>query len=214
MVDAEDFVSRVKPALEAQDWDALMTTLNTYWTTDQIIGLLSHKSCDARKIAALAVGLIGQSRCLPELSARLRDSDRMVCDMAEHAMWQIWFRGGSSVANAELARGAEALNQQQIDQAMAHLNKAIALSPDFAEAYNQRAIAHYMAERFEESVHDCERVIQLMPLHFGAWCGLGHSYLAMGDVEEALRAYRKALKLNPHLECVAELVQELAEQSN
>ena len=129
--------------------------------------------------------------------------------MAEHAMWQIWFRGGCESANDLVARGAEALNQQKIDQAIEHLNDAIALSPDFAEAYNQRAIAYYLSERYDESIADCQQVVEKMPLHFGAWSGLGHSQLANGNVPEAIIAYEKALAVNPHLECIAELVEEL-----
>ena len=211
-VDAQEFVSLVTPALENQDWGRMMATLKQHWSSDQIVSLLQDESADARKIAALAVGLIGQSCYLPDLSEKLRDVDRMVVDMAEHAMWQIWFRGGNEAANAHLARGAEALNRQDIEEAMGFLDKAITLSPEFPEAYNQRAIAHYLADRYEESIRDCERVVELMPLHFGAWSGLGHSHLALGNSEGALEAYEKALKVNPHLECIAELVQELREQ--
>ena len=212
VIDAHDFVTKVTPALEAQDWTGLRTTLETNWTSDQIVSLLYHDWADARKIAALSVGLIGQTGCLPDLQAKLRDADRVVVDMAEHAMWQIWFRGGCAAANAHVARGAEALNRSELDEAVGLLDQAITLSPEFAEAYNQRAIAHYLAERYQASIDDCERVIGLMPMHFGALCGLGHSHLALGNAEHALRAYQKALNVNPHLECVSELVQELREQ--
>ena len=211
-IDAQQFVTLVTPALETQDWGRMMATLNENWSSDQIVSLLQDESADARKIAALAIGLIGQSCCLPDLSQKLRDADRMVVDMAEHAMWQIWFRGGCDAANAHLARGAEALNRQDIEEAIGYLDQAIKLSPEFPEAYNQRAIAHYLADRYEESIRDCERVVELMPLHFGAWSGLGHSHLALGNNEDALAAYEKALKVNPHLECITELVQELREQ--
>ena len=212
-IDAHQFVTLIKPALETQDWGRMMTTLKAHWTSDEIVSLLYDDSADARKIAALAVGLIGQSCCLPDLSEKLRDADRMVVDMAEHAMWQIWFRGGCEAANAQLARGAEALNRQDIDEAIGFLDKAIDLSPEFPEAYNQRAIAHYLADRYEESIQDCQQVLELMPLHFGAWSGLGHSHLALGNNDEALEAYEKALKVIPHLECIAELVQELRAQA-
>ena len=211
-VDPQDFIARVQPALEAQDWGRLMKTLKANWSKDQIVSLLGSDSPDARKVAALCIGLIGQSCCLPELSVKLRDPDRVVVDMAEHAMWQIWFRGGCDAANAHLARGAEALNRQEIDEAIAFLDKAIKLSPNFPEAYNQRGIAHYLAERYPDSIRDCERVVELMPLHFGAWSGLGHSHLAIGNHEAALHAYQKALSVNPHLDCIAELVEELQEQ--
>ncbi len=209
-IDADDFVAKLEPALQAQDWDSLMSTLKCNWTADQVLSLLSSDHQDARKIAALAVGLIGQSCCLPELSRKLQDADRVVVEMAEHAMWQIWFRGGTcDEANKHCARGAEALNCEDIDRAITHLEKAIRLSPDFAEAYNQRAIAHYLAERYEESIKDCLRVIELMPLHFGALGGLGHAYVAIGEIAKALHFYERALQVNPHLECIAELVQEL-----
>ncbi len=191
-----------------------MTLLKTHWTSDQVLTLLSCDNCDARKIAALAVGLVGQSCCLPELQRKLLDQDPMVVQMAEHAMWQIWFRGGCDEANKHLARGAEALNRQDIDKAVEYLDRAIRLSPDFAEAYNQRAIAHYLAEQYEASIRDSLHVVELMPMHFGAWSGLGHAYLAMGKLSEATDAYLQALEVNPHLECIAELVQELREQAD
>ena len=53
------------------------------------------------------------------------------------------------------------------------------------------------------------RLVKLMPIHFGAWAGMGHAHLALTEAAEALSAYEHALAINPHLECVAELVQEL-----
>lgn len=209
VINPDEFIARVKPALETQDWDELSSTITAHWTAHEVVSLLYCEHADARKIAALAVGLIGDSDTLEELAAMLHDADRMVVEMAEHAMWQIWFRGGSAAANAQLARGAEALNRHDIDHAMSHLDAALRLSPQFVEAYNQRAIAHYLAERYDESIQDCKRVVNMMPLHFGAWAGLGHSRLALGEVDPALAAYQRALKINPHLECIAELVQEL-----
>lgn len=208
-INAEEFVAKVRPALEAQDWDGLITVLKANWTPDQITSLLGHPACDARKTGALALSLIGQSCCLPELSAKLWDDDRMVAEMAEHAMWSIWFRGGSEEANAHLARGAEALNKQNVQRAIVHLDRAVKLCPDFPEAYNQRAIAYYLSEHYAESIADCQKVVAMMPLHFGAWSGMGHCYLALGEIALARDAYEHALKVNPHLECIAELVHEM-----
>ncbi|MGN6726574.1 MAG: tetratricopeptide repeat protein [Tepidisphaeraceae bacterium] len=208
-IDASQFVARVKPSLQAKDWDQLVKTLNAHWTPSQIVTLLTHPEADTRKVAALCAGLVGDHCCLPELTQSLHDTDPMVVEMAEHSMWQIWFRDGTPEANKHLARGAEALNRQDVEPAIEHLDKAIALCPNFAEAYNQRAIAHYLAERFPESIADCRIVVKLMPIHFGAWAGMGHAHLALTEAAEALSAYEHALAINPHLECVAELVQEL-----
>ena len=212
--ETDRFVALVKPSLHDKDWDQLLKTVHANWTSAHILTFLSSPDIDARKVAALCLGLVGGACCLPELSQKLYDTDPMVVEMAEHAMWQIWFRGGSSEANAHLARGAEALNRHDIDHAMEHLNQAIALCPNFAEAYNQRAIAHYLAEQNAESIADCQRTVKLMPLHFGAWASMGHSHLALSQPHEALAAYERALAVNPHLECVTELVQELRAHNN
>ncbi len=88
----------------------------------------------------------------------LRDPDPIVNEMAEHALWSIWFRCGKThEANHELCLGTKALNHRDFDLAISHLTRAIELDPTFAEAYNQRAIAHYLQERYDDSITDCLR---------------------------------------------------------
>ncbi|MBC7783116.1 MAG: tetratricopeptide repeat protein [Burkholderiales bacterium] len=213
IINEAEFVSKVQPALARQDWDLLHQIIRTNWTADQLLHLLRHGGCDARKVAALAIGMVGGNCALTLLAKLLQDQDPIVVEMAEHAMWQIWFRGGCADANRLVARGAEALNMQDVDRAMEHLNRAIAMAPDFPEAYNQRAIAFYLSEQHHESIADSKRTIELMPLHFGAWAGMGHCFLASGMLAEALDAYENALRINPHLQCVAELAQEIRERT-
>ncbi len=202
----------LQPALKSQDWDLLLSTIKAHWTKEQILDLLEHGCCDARKVAALAVGLVGCKQCLEPLSQMLQDPDPMVNEMAEHAMWQIWFKGGCDESNRLVTRGAEALNLHQIDKAIEHLNRAISLNPDFPEAYNQRAIAYYMDEHYDDSIADCKRTVELMPIHFGAWAGMGHCLAATGKIKEAIKCYQKAISINPHLSCVNDLIEELKEQ--
>ena len=197
------------PPLERQDCPALIATLRANWTDRQIVSLLASDCCDARKCAALALALVGTPACMADLAAQLADADPMVNQMAEHAMWSIWFRGGSSEACRHLARGAELLTARDADAAAECFTCAITASPGFAEAYNQRALAHYLAERFRPSIADARRAVELMPTHFGAWAGMGHCHAHLGELPDALACYRRALRINPHLECVRELAAEL-----
>lgn len=206
------FVETVKPLLEAKDLEGLLAHLKTNYTADQIVSLLSSQDCDARKVAALALALVGRKCCIPALAERLKDPDPMTNQMAEHALWSIWFRSGTSAANAELARGTQCLSNRDFKCAFAHFDRAIEFSPDFAEPYNQRAIAHHLEERYECSMLDCQMAIELMPCHFGAWAGLGHCHAHLGRLPEALRSYEKALLINPHLDCVRQAVRELRKQ--
>jgi len=211
-IDPCRFVESVTPLLESQDLEGLLCHLKKNYTPDQITSLLSCPDCDARKVAALALSLVGRSCCIPAVAERLKDPDPMTNQMAEHALWSIWFRCGSAGANEELARGTQCLSDRKFDCAFKHFGRAVELSPDFAEAYNQRAIAYYLQERFEESLIDCHHAVRLMPSHFGAWAGLGHCYAHLNQPREAIKAYEKALAINPHLDCIKQAVSELRKQ--
>ncbi len=213
-IQPEEFVAAVKPLLERQDLGGLLQFLKSRWQPEQIVELLKSRHCDARKVAALCLSLVGGACCLGALAEQLKDLDPVVNEMAEHALWSIWFRSGCCEANHQLGKGAQAMERQEMSQAIKHFTRAIEIDPKFAEAYNQRAIAHYLLEEFDESVADCQRTAELMPCHFGAWAGMGHCHAHQGNFREALRCYRKALAINPHLECLAEACEELKGQGN
>jgi tetratricopeptide (TPR) repeat protein len=211
-IDPPAFVEAVKPLLEARDLHGLCTLLRSRWTPRQIADLLACTDCDARKVAALALGLVGGRRCICDLARQLRDVDPVVNEMAEHALWSIWFRLGEPAAHKKLLAGLEHLNERQFDQALADFTQAIQIDPEFAEPYNQRAIVHYLSDRMEQSIRDCRKATELMPEHFGAWAGLGHCFAQLGEPEQAIEAYQRALIINPHLDCVRQAIAQLKGQ--
>jgi tetratricopeptide (TPR) repeat protein len=101
------------------------------------------------------------------------------------------------------------MSRREFDAAKSYCTEAIRIDPDFAEAYNQRAIVHYLQEEFQKSIDDCWRATERMPCHFGAWAGMGHCYAHLGQHSEALESYQRALEINPYLDCVKQAVQEL-----
>jgi tetratricopeptide (TPR) repeat protein len=210
LIDPDQFVRLVEPLLAAKDLQGLLALLKTNWTPDQIVELLSGDHTDARKVGLLALGLVGKPCCAPAVARQLRDPDPMINGMAEHALWSVWFRGGKTCqANRQLARAAEAMNQRDFPAATACCDEAIRLDPDFSEAYNQRAIAYYLQERFWESISDCHAATDRMPCHFGAWAGMGHCYAHLAKPHDALECYHRALEINPHLDCIRQAVDEL-----
>lgn len=209
-IDPAGFVASVKPLLEKRDPAALLGHLRRNWTPEQITSLLSCRDADARKVAALALSLVGSSCCIPPLLERLKDPDSMTNQLAENALWSIWFRAGPPEANACLAQGARFLAARDYRAATAAFNRAIELAPAFAEAYHQRGIAWYLLEDYDRSAADCQRATQLMPCHFGAWSGLGHCHAHRGRVIEAIKCYRRALEINPHLHGIRQAVEEIS----
>jgi tetratricopeptide (TPR) repeat protein len=208
-IDPVEFVSTIKPLIASNDARMLMQCLQERWSATQIAGLLDGENVDSRKVAAMCLGLIGRKCALEPLRRALADSDACVHQMAEHAMWSIWFKLGTEEANSQLIRGTMATERREFACACKHFSKAIELDPQFAEPFNQRAIVRYLQERYEESIADCRKAVRLMPCHFGAWAGMGHSFLHLGQLNHARRAYERALAINPHLDGVQQTLAEL-----
>ena len=208
-IDPDQFVRLVQPQLERPDPQRLLEFLKSRWTGRQILELVRGPNEDARKVAALCLSLVGTTCCVPEIATLLKDPDPTVNHLAEHALWSIWFRAGSPEANHQLHRGAQALERRDFQHALAHFDRAIQLSPDFPEAYNQRAVGHYLLEEYADSLADSKRAVKLMPLHFGAWAGMGHSYAHLGDLPRAIEAYERAVEINPHMHAINQALDEL-----
>jgi tetratricopeptide (TPR) repeat protein len=214
-IDPSQFVQLVEPLLAKKDLPGLLQLLKSNWQPEQIRDLLRSRHCDARKVALLALALVGPTCCTEELSRQLKDPDPVINDLAEHALWAIWFRSGNTQeANQLVCRGAEALNTREFARAIEIFSQAIRVDPCFAEAYNQRAIAYYLSEDYPRSVADCERVTRRMPCHFGAWAGMGHCHAHLNQIPQAIECYEKALSINPHMHCVQEAVRELKNRTS
>jgi tetratricopeptide (TPR) repeat protein len=208
-IDPTQFVSAVRPLIESNDARLLIAAVSDRWSPSQIAGLLDSNSADARKVAALCLGLVGRKSALEPLRHALGDADPCVQTMAEHAMWSIWFRAGSPEANSELARGAVALEQRKFECAHKHFARSIELDPTFAEPFNQRAILHYLNERYPDCIADCRLAIERMPCHFGAWAGMGHCHAHLGDIRQAIDCYTQALQIHPGLDGIHQALREL-----
>jgi hypothetical protein len=208
-IDPQQFIRAVQPLLERRDVCGLHTLLKSRWSCDQLRTLLHSDHLDAKKVGLLCLSMIGTECSIGDVAVELKHPDKMVNEMAEHALWSVWFRIGTPAANHELMRGAQALERKDFRHAITHFDRAIEQCPTFAEPYNQRAIAHYLLEAYEPSIADCERAVERMPCHFGALAGMGHCYAHLGRAREAVEAYERALAVNPHLECVRQTVEEL-----
>jgi len=84
-------------------------------------------------------------------------------------------------------------------EAVAAFSEVIRSRPDFAEGWNKRATAHYLAGEYRQSLSDCDEVVKRNPYHFGALSGYGQIYFQMQDYEKAMAWWRRALEVNPNM---------------
>ena len=83
--------------------------------------------------------------------------------------------------------------------ALESFNYVIQIAPNYAEGWNKRATLLYILGDYDRSAADVKETLALEPRHFGALSGLGMIYERTNRYEAAIKAFRDALKVNPHL---------------
>lgn len=111
-----------------------------------------------------------------------------------------WARSGSDTADLLMTRAQTAMKDRQIDLAIELLDRILALEPDWAEAWNQRANALFLAGDPIRSMLDIGEALKREPRHYGAMIGLGTILRQQGDDKRAMVAFRRALDIYPQLE--------------
>jgi tetratricopeptide (TPR) repeat protein len=123
----------------------------------------------------------------------------------------VWSRSGDARVDELFKRGMSEMNGEHLSDAIATFTKIIETKPDFAEGWNKRATAYYLAGEYRLSLADCDEVIKRNPQHFGALSGYGQIYLQLDQPDKALEYFRRALTVNPNLEGVQTMIERIRE---
>ncbi len=130
----------------------------------------------------------------------------------DQRIWQLWLHSDDKAVNRLMAQGVIAMQRGALDRALDRFDEITRRAPDFAEGWNKRATVLYMMGRHRESVADVQQVLNLEPRHYGALSGLGLILVALGREEDALKWLRRALELNPYLDGIRVLADDLGDR--
>jgi tetratricopeptide (TPR) repeat protein len=95
-------------------------------------------------------------------------------------------------------QGYKHLQESNYDAAIQANTAAIALKPDFALAYVNRAAALADKGELEEGILDCNRAIELDPYIFNPYYIRGLAYDLRGDLPGAIQDYTESIRRNPN----------------
>ena len=176
---ADLLVDYFRKAIEDRDLESFRDRVAARYSEEALCGILSDSpTVVARRAAVIALGQLGGfDRSNATLGRALRDRDPVVRELAEEALWSIWFRADTPENNQILQEVTRLTGREQLNRAEALATHLIGIAPQFAEAYNQRAIIYFHQGRLAESIQDCRRVLNLNPYHFGAIFGMARCQL-------------------------------------
>ena len=93
---------------------------------------------------------------------------------------------------------AQRLSQAgQYRKAAEELEKAIQISPEYAEAYTNLAAQHFRLGLYEDAVNDAKRAMELTSPNAIDLCNMSFALLRLQRYQEAVDAARTAVRLDP-----------------
>jgi len=129
----------------------------------------------------------------------------ITCARAQTAYWHdselLWTHTlactlSNSIAHNNL--GSAFRDQGRMEEAIAELQKALAINPDYAEAHYNLGNAFLQQGRMEEAIAQYQMALEIMPDDEEVHNNLGNVFLQQGRMEEAISCYQKALEINPN----------------
>ena len=87
----------------------------------------------------------------------------------------------------------------QLDRALEYLDRAIALTPDYAQLYIERGYIHNVQFDFRSAIVDYDRAVALRPDDVQGYFGRGIAYHNLEAYDAAIVDLTRAIELNPTL---------------
>ena len=94
-------------------------------------------------------------------------------------------------------QGAVLKGLGQLDHAIEAYNKALAIKPDYAEAYYNMGVTLQDQGKLEEAIEAYNKALAIKPDYADAYYNMGVTLQDQGKLEEAIEAYNKALAIKP-----------------
>ena len=128
----------------------------------------------------------------------------VVATRARCEVWKdsrhLWEDTVAKAPNSPVAYSNRALGYMTIhkdDLAVADLNKALAIYPNFYNALVNRGRIEYARGQYDAALADLGTAAKLKPSGAGAWSGLGAVHFALGEHDRALEEFSRAIVLRP-----------------
>ena len=133
------------------------------------------------------------------LAALKAAPNEQVANAAVSAIWEHWQTAPDEKAQKLLDSARQRMRVADFDGAMEHLDELVAYAPDYSEGWNTRATTLFLQQKYDRSLEDVIKTLELEPAHFGALTGRAIILMRQGRVGMSQRALRRAVEVNPYL---------------
>ena len=116
----------------------------------------------------------------------------------EKNIWNLWnLHPDNSFLTNKLELGTELMENGQHKYAYKIFSNIIIEDPNWSEAWNKRATVLFLMKKYDLSLIDIEKTLDLEPRHFGALSGRAQIYIDLAEYQKALDNLIKTQKIYP-----------------
>jgi len=126
------------------------------------------------------------------------------CTSVQISYWRnsesLWTHALACTSDNVVARyhlGLAFFQQRRADEAIAQLQKALEIKPDYAEARYNLGTVLLQQRRMDEAIAEFQKSLAIKPDNASAHKNLGISFLQQGRMDEAIIEYDEVLRLRP-----------------
>ncbi len=149
---------------------------------------------------------------LDQLFAKLASASDMEAKPIEDQILTMFLASGSPSVDLLMSRAGTALAAGDGDTARKLVNAVTQIAPTYAEGWHQRGKMQAAENDDADAIASLQKAVTLNPRQFAAMAELGTILNAYGDKRDALKMYRQALALDPHMADVKMAVAKLARE--
>ena len=209
----EDYLAAAKIRDETEKMESKLTTVQNLQV--ELLRRLQIGSKQDRLEACQRLAELGTGPIVSILVQRLTaEESQEVRQAVEVTIWSIFHRHEDSQVRQLMEVGTALMAAPNgLARAREVFSEMIQMDGNFAEAFNKRATCSYLLKDYEASIEDCKKTLELQPNHFGAMSGMGLCYLGLDRPQDALRAFKDALKTHPGLPQIREYCRKIEENA-
>ncbi len=125
-------------------------------------------------------------------------------------IWQIWSTHPTKdELTKSLAHGSKLMSDGKLQLAYDIFSEIVHLEPNWAEGWNKRATVLYLMSKYNNSLEDINKVLDIENRHFGALSGQGLVYIKLNHYEKAISSYKEAQKIYPSIKSSEKMIPQL-----
>ena len=162
--------------------------------------LLWRGDVELRRAAAMALGLLGNSRSIEPLGRALCDVDRGVRLVADDSFRGLLLRDSAPIHHQQLLKVMHLTDGSEFAAALAPAMILAEQSPMYAEAHFQLASCWHGLEDHAKAAQSYIACLWRCRFHYTAWQGLARCQIVAGEFHSAAQSLQRCVDVVPDFE--------------